>query len=153
MANESAGVILSVNTNVTVDGCLFENNTAILSDAGAIYLDCQDTSLLPCKYTIKNSIFKNNTAHIDGGAIKYTFYSPDISQNNTFNLNNASYGQDIASYPVQMKILDSLSQQSTQSNRRVLSMLNSSEVQRLNLPANSIVFQMDNPLVSGSLLT
>jgi hypothetical protein len=40
VANQSAGVILSVNTNVTIDGCRFENNTALLEDAGALYLDC-----------------------------------------------------------------------------------------------------------------
>ena len=35
----------------------------------------------------------------------------------------------------------------------MLSMLNATEVAKLNIPANSIVFKMDNPLVSGSLLT
>jgi hypothetical protein len=40
VANESVGVILSVNTNVTVDGCTFENNAALSKDAGALYLDC-----------------------------------------------------------------------------------------------------------------
>jgi len=40
IANESAGVIMSVNTNVTINGCIFQNNTALNKDAGALYLDC-----------------------------------------------------------------------------------------------------------------
>lgn len=45
-----------------------------------------------------------------------------------------------------MRILDG-------STRRRLGMLNATEVAKLNLSANSVVFQMDQPLVSGSLLT
>lgn len=133
VANESAGVILSVNTNVTVDGCTFENNTAMLKDAGAIYLDCQDSSTLPCKYTVKNSVFKNNTAKIDGGAIKYTYFSPNTTIYNTFELNNATYGQDIASYAVQMQIADA-------ATSRMLNMLNATQIKAMNLSANSIVY-------------
>jgi len=48
VANESAGVLLAVNTNVTVDRCLFENNTALMKDAGALYFDCQDTISTMC---------------------------------------------------------------------------------------------------------
>ena len=92
VANETAGVILSVNTNMTIDRCRFENNTALLKDAGALYLDCQDSSTSPCQYTISNSIFKNNSALIDGGAIKYDYYPPNISNNNTFISNKATYG-------------------------------------------------------------
>jgi predicted outer membrane repeat protein len=55
-------------------------------------------------YNITNSIFKNNYAGVNGGAIKYTFYPPLISQNNTFINNTAMYGSPIASYPVQMRI-------------------------------------------------
>jgi hypothetical protein len=55
VANETAGVILSINTNVTIDGCYFANNSALLKDAGALYLDCQDSSTSPCLYDIKNT--------------------------------------------------------------------------------------------------
>ena len=100
VANISAGVILSVNTNVSIDSCAFINNRALHSDGGALYLDCQSTMSIPCAYTISNSVFKNNSAAVDGGAIKYTFYSPDTSLNNSFVNNTASYGPAIASYPV-----------------------------------------------------
>jgi hypothetical protein len=145
MANESAGVILSVNTNMIIDRCLFENNTALLKDAGALYLDCQDSSTSPCTYKISNSIFKNNSAKVNGGAIKYTYYPPDVSINNTFIMNKASYGQQMASYPVQLRIADS-------KTSRVLGVLNSTQMAKFNL-TNAIVYELDQPLVSGSLMT
>lgn len=40
VANDSAGVLMSVNTNVTVDGCTFSDNAALMGDAGSIHLDC-----------------------------------------------------------------------------------------------------------------
>ena len=89
VANESAGVLLAVNTNVTVDYCVFDNNMAVLKDAGALYLDCQDTISTSCLYNITNSVFRSNQAGINGGAIKYTFYPPLVSNNNTF-LNNTA---------------------------------------------------------------
>jgi hypothetical protein len=42
---------------------------------------------------------------VNGGAIKYTYYAPDISINNTFKNNTAMYGEKIASYPVQMRFV------------------------------------------------
>lgn len=38
----SAGVLLSVNTNLTVDRCVFANNAALLGDGGALYLSCDE---------------------------------------------------------------------------------------------------------------
>jgi predicted outer membrane repeat protein len=89
IANESAGVLQAVNTNVTIDRCLFENNTAVLKDAGALYLDCQESISTNCVYNITNSVFRNNTAGVNGGAIKYTFYPPLLDVNNTFVNNRA----------------------------------------------------------------
>jgi hypothetical protein len=106
VANETAGVILSINTNVTVDRCYFANNSALLKDAGALYLDCQDSSTSPCQYDIRNSIFINNSAKVNGGAIKYTYYSPNTTVNNSFSSNQAQYGTTLASYPVQMRFSD-----------------------------------------------
>jgi hypothetical protein len=47
-------------------------------------LNCEEVDGLTCNYTITNSRFINNTAYADGGVIKYDFYEPDISRNNTF---------------------------------------------------------------------
>lgn len=48
VANDSAGVLHSLNTNLTVDACIFQDNAALMGDAGAIHLDCQESSTLPC---------------------------------------------------------------------------------------------------------
>lgn len=100
IANVSAGVVLSVNTDVNIDNCLFENNRALLGDGGSLYLDCQDSTSLPCSYHISNTVFKNNSAQVNGGAIKYTYFSPNTTVNNTFTANKAAYGPNVASYPV-----------------------------------------------------
>jgi hypothetical protein len=36
---------------------------------------------------------------VDGGAIKYDYFSPNISRNNSFIGNKARYGPAVASYP------------------------------------------------------
>lgn len=48
---------------------------------------------------ITNSHFNYNKATREGGAIKYTLYKPRI-ENCTFEMNEAHYGSNIASYPV-----------------------------------------------------
>lgn len=78
----------------------FLNNSAYSGDAGALYLDCEDTVAMPCIYNIENTIMKDNTAMINGGAIKYSFYKPITSSNVTFTGNKAQYGNNMASYPV-----------------------------------------------------
>lgn len=68
---------------------------------GAIKIDC---STFDCNSTIQNSVFKNNQA-IEGGAIQFLKKKPVLS-NNTFMNNTASYGKDISSYPVRLKLSD-----------------------------------------------
>ena len=92
-------MVYALNTDVYVDYSTFANNSASTADAGALYLDCESTAVYRCSYTISNSIFKNNTAAINGGAIKYTYYKPNSTINNSFSLNTAKYGNDMASYP------------------------------------------------------
>jgi len=50
VANMSAGVVLSVNTNLTVDWCVFANNAALLGDGGSLYLSCDEYMSIPCSY-------------------------------------------------------------------------------------------------------
>lgn len=48
VANLTAGVIQAVNVNVSIDGCTFSNNAALLKDAGVMLIDCQDTAVSAC---------------------------------------------------------------------------------------------------------
>lgn len=66
----------TINTNLTVDNCLFERNKAMGTSGGVMFLSCSFESVLPCSYDIKNSNFTLNFATISGGAIKYDFYKP-----------------------------------------------------------------------------
>lgn len=89
VATDQAGVVYALNTDVTVASSVFVGNQALTSDAGVLYLDCQDTVSYTCNYTIQNSVFTNNSAFVNGGAIKFTYYKPDITLNNTFSNNTA----------------------------------------------------------------
>jgi parallel beta-helix repeat protein len=70
--NEMGGAILIEDSNLIINKCTFNNNKAggvyggngLLSHGGAIYQDGNGGSL-----TINNSIFTNNKAENDGGAI------------------------------------------------------------------------------------
>lgn len=42
-ASTNAGVIYSKNINLFMNNCSFLNNSAFEGDAGALYLDCEDT--------------------------------------------------------------------------------------------------------------
>jgi len=55
---------------------------------------------------IYNNSFLNNIAQIEGGAIKYLMKRPNIDKSNVFYGNLASYGNNIASYPVRMTMVN-----------------------------------------------
>ncbi|CDW85403.1 UNKNOWN [Stylonychia lemnae] len=146
-ATSSAGVIYSLNVDINVNNTIFDNNTALEQDAGALYLECEDAIYDLCTYSIQNSVFQKNTASVNGGAMKFTYFKPNITNNNTFTDNKAQYGNDLASYPVQMLI--------TQNNavvQRRLDMLSTEETQAMNI-TDGVVFKIDIPLVSGSLMS
>ena len=53
---------------------------------------------------ITNSYFENNVAVEDGGSLKWLRNAPFL--NNLFFLDNlAIYGENVASYPVRMKVI------------------------------------------------
>ena len=60
--------------------------------------------------TLRNSSFTRNTASEQGGAINYD-YKPPVRENNIFENNNAAYGNNIASYPVTIKLINSNSEE------------------------------------------
>lgn len=54
---------------------------------------------------ISQSVFINNSATSQGGAIKYDVFRPYL-QDNIFTNNTALYGPDIASYPIKVKFVN-----------------------------------------------
>jgi hypothetical protein len=63
-------------------------------------LQCNSTQTLEyvCNISIKNTVFLNNSAQIEGGSIKWDFYEPLIASDVKFLNNKAGvYGDSIAS--------------------------------------------------------
>jgi predicted outer membrane repeat protein len=84
------------------NGTVFEGNTA-KELGGAIYFYCQshgkDLSKCSLNFTGKSE-FRNNTAGIQGGAIKWNFYEPSNLMSSFFKYNKAGvYGDNVASVP------------------------------------------------------
>ena len=58
-----------------------------------------------CSYSLLNTEISYSNAEAKGGAIFYDLYRPEL-ENNTFVNNTARYGNDIASYPIKIKLKD-----------------------------------------------
>lgn len=55
---------------------------------------------------ISRNIFTNNTANIEGGALKYTSKRPTDILKNSYSENMAQYGKNLASYPVRIRLFN-----------------------------------------------
>ncbi|CAI2367919.1 unnamed protein product [Moneuplotes crassus] len=95
----SGGAISMFNSDLTVRNTTFSNNTA--DKAGAIAFECDSTDR--CILVLENTTFSNNSASVQGGAIHYSLKRPDIVDS-VFTGNSARYGDDLASYPVKVRI-------------------------------------------------
>ena len=55
---------------------------------------------------ISKTKFMNNNATNEGGALKWTFIRPFIDNSSTiFKNNKAFYGNDLASFPIRMRVI------------------------------------------------
>jgi hypothetical protein len=54
-----------------------------------------------------NSHFEDNIGTMSGGALAYDFYQPHL-EGNVFNNNRAFYGENIAGYPVGLRLIESM---------------------------------------------
>lgn len=77
------GVMLTSTSTLTVSYCIISSNTAIYG--GGIYCDVN------CIYTIRNSLFYNNTLFFYGGGL-YLILNNGSIYNSTFTENNSNYG-------------------------------------------------------------
>lgn len=70
------------------------------NDGGALHFSCSDfgNDLSKCSLNISDTIFKDNFAVHDGGAIKWNFYAPTYYKGTIFVNNTAKvYGNNTAS--------------------------------------------------------
>jgi hypothetical protein len=91
------GAVNLIDSNVTIQEWVFENNTAV--KGGAIYFEW--TKNTKCFLNLNRSNFTSNYAHTAGGAIMYDAYRPDMSELN-FENNTAIYGPNIGSYAIKL---------------------------------------------------
>jgi len=82
----------------------FLNNTAT-GKGGGLYFGCSVTQNYMCYYNLANSSFLNNSAE-QGGGLSFYRIKPTF-ENITYTDNKATYGVNIASYPIRMGIVDS----------------------------------------------
>ena len=59
-----------------------------------------------CDYNVSGNEFVQNQAAAYGGALFYDLYQPYGLENNTFENNTAVYGNNIASYPFKLKLIE-----------------------------------------------
>lgn len=82
---------------------LIFNNSFIKNEAkygASIYFDSNQNISL----NIENNRFSQNKAVYEGGAIKWSTFMPKVSSTNKFTDNLALYGENIASFPIQMNV-------------------------------------------------
>ena len=102
---KAGGAAYFSDSNITITNSQFNLNSAI--EGGAIYSYWSGVHIWIVSIT--NSSFIGNAATLQGGAIKYNYYRPNIS-NAYFENNTALYGTNIASYPIQIGIKGNESQ-------------------------------------------
>ena len=93
--------IQTVNSNITIKDSLFDQCQA--RQDGWLVLLCSKDML--CSYNIRNTQFSNSHTDVKGGALYYNLNRPKLD-NIVYNNNTADYGNDIASYPIKVKLLN-----------------------------------------------
>jgi len=97
------GAVLLSNTDAHIQGCQFLHNSvgnsSILEGSGAgVYLECPDRTS-GCAVRIEKCSFLSNSAKRSGGGIAWADSKPEL-RNLVFSNNSATYGSDVASFPV-----------------------------------------------------
>jgi hypothetical protein len=100
--NITGGALLLQNSNLTIINSSFTGNSADVG--GAIAFTCSDLTI--CSLSLENIELVNNCALVKGGGIYYDYRRPTFTDI-TFTNNSASYGNEIASYPVRIKEISS----------------------------------------------
>ncbi|CAI2367995.1 unnamed protein product [Moneuplotes crassus] len=97
---QKGGALWLTQSNTTIINNDINNNRAIAG--GAVNIQCKDAKNKEhCKVSLISNRFHNNSAVKMGGALYYDSWRPQ-NKLNSFLSNNASYGSDIASYPVRI---------------------------------------------------
>ncbi|TNV88056.1 hypothetical protein FGO68_gene6920 [Halteria grandinella] len=107
-SNKGGGITLIDVKSTVIQTSTFSNNSAD-KQGGGLMFDCNKTGFInyDCKLKIVDSVFKQNTANIEGGAIKWNFNEALINRETIFLNNTASvYGDAIAGVAHQLVVID-----------------------------------------------
>jgi hypothetical protein len=100
--NITGGALLVQNSDLTAKNSSFIGNSADVG--GAIAFICSDSTT--CSLSLESIELVNNSALVKGGGLYYDYMRPTFKEI-TFTNNSASYGNEIASYPVRIKEISS----------------------------------------------
>lgn len=103
---KQTGAVAIDNLNAVISYSTFDNCQATDSATGcggAIALSCAGTES-PCEVTVSMCEFEGNSAGRQGGSISWANFQPLITASN-FNNGQAFYGPDIASYPLELRLV------------------------------------------------
>eukprot|EP00347_Sterkiella_histriomuscorum_P014225 403361694 len=95
---ENGGVAYVSNQYLSIQNSTFNNNEALLS-GGSIYIAY-------CWTNLTGNTFMKNKASISGGGIYYELNEPFNLINQDYSQNESPYGQNYASYPTKLKIIN-----------------------------------------------
>ncbi|CDW79044.1 UNKNOWN [Stylonychia lemnae] len=98
---DQGGAIVSHNSDLIIENSNFDQCQSKIG--GSIAIMC--AGMNACKSKIYTSSFSNNYAILEGGSIYFDSYVPQGLETNTFTNNIAQYGDDIASFPVNINLI------------------------------------------------
>ena len=102
---DGGAMISKGNLQGQIGNSSFHNNVALGGFGGALHYDCESVDY-SCDLLVSNSNFTNNSASLDGGAIKIS--GKLLTQHNNLfkkNLARNGFGNDIASIPRKLQII------------------------------------------------
>lgn len=106
LVGNSSGAVQLDSVSAEFRSCLFLHNTAARGSGGAFNLVCSAGSG-SCSTYIAASMFRNNSAAVQGGSISWQSVQPELVDN-TFADGQAKYGPDVASFHLYIKLISAI---------------------------------------------
>ena len=108
--NTNGGAVYTSNSNISFDANIFSNNSA--DYGGAIFFNCDNIDL---NLMLSSNNFTHNKAKIGGGAFFSVYNVPNYSIND-YSENSAEYGDDYASPPIRLSLVNNTNLQNMLQN-------------------------------------
>lgn len=106
IVGKETGAVAIDNLNAVISECAFEScgAEAAAGRGGAVALSCAGTEL-PCEVTVSQCVFEGNRAGQQGGSIHWANFQPLVTAS-SFTQGQAFYGPDIASFALELRLVD-----------------------------------------------